>query len=152
MIQKLLLMFLTYLIDKGSNCSGYWVPESLDRSHPFGQGCQICDHIRLHAGCHTFLILYGMNVYRIGPCWILLILLQITSEHPQIETITPDGLSKKFFDGVRYDLVVTFSSIEHSGLGRYITTINKFSLPKSVKRSVSTYCTYQFVILLKSTW
>ena len=43
---------------------------------------------------------------------------QITSEHPQIETITPVGLSKKYFDGIRYDLVVTYSSIEHSGLGR----------------------------------
>jgi hypothetical protein len=40
------------------------------------------------------------------------------SEHPQIETITPVGLAKKYFDGIRYDLVVTFSSIEHSGLGR----------------------------------
>ncbi len=41
------------------------------------------------------------------------------SEHPQIETITPEGLAKRFFDGVRYDVVVTYSSIEHSGLGRY---------------------------------
>ncbi len=56
----------------------------------------------------------------LAPAESLLILLQITSEHPQIETITPDGLSKKFFDGVRYDLLVTFSSIEHSGLGRYM--------------------------------
>lgn len=42
----------------------------------------------------------------------------LCSEHPQIETITPEGLAKKYFDGVRYDVVVTYSSIEHSGLGR----------------------------------
>jgi hypothetical protein len=50
--------------------------------------------------------------------------MQITSEHPQIETITPVGLAKKFFDGVRYDVVITYSSIEHSGLGRYGDMLN----------------------------
>ena len=47
-------------------------------------------------------------------------IISFSSQHPQIETITPEGLAKKFFDGVRYDVVVTYSSIEHSGLGRYV--------------------------------
>ena len=42
----------------------------------------------------------------------------IESLHPQIEVITPEELEKKFFAGIRYDVMVTFSSIEHSGLGR----------------------------------
>jgi hypothetical protein len=34
-----------------------------------------------------------------------------------------DGLKKKFFDGVRYDVMATYSSLEHSGLGRYSKTM-----------------------------
>ncbi len=43
---------------------------------------------------------------------------KIKSEHPQVETLTPNELSQKFLDGIRYDLMVTYSSLEHSGLGR----------------------------------
>jgi len=36
----------------------------------------------------------------------------------QIETVTPDALAERYFSGVRYDLIVSYSSLEHSGLGR----------------------------------
>ena len=44
--------------------------------------------------------------------------IKISCDHPQVETMTPTGMAKKYFAGVRYDFMVTFSSIEHSGLGR----------------------------------
>ena len=50
--------------------------------------------------------------------------IKIESEHPQTETLLPPEMSNKFSNGVRYDLMVTFSSIEHSGLGRYVVGSN----------------------------
>ena len=44
--------------------------------------------------------------------------IQIKSEHPQIEVVTPPELSQKFAKGTQFDLVISFSSLEHSGLGR----------------------------------
>ena len=43
---------------------------------------------------------------------------KISSQHPEIETLLPGELSKKYFAGVRFDVMATYSSIEHSGLGR----------------------------------
>ncbi len=45
---------------------------------------------------------------------------KITSEHPQVKTMTPMEFRKAYLDGSlgKFDVVVTFSSIEHSGLGR----------------------------------
>lgn len=45
----------------------------------------------------------------------------IQSRHPQVDTYTPDEMRYKFVNGKinNFDAVVTFSSIEHSGLGRY---------------------------------
>jgi hypothetical protein len=37
----------------------------------------------------------------------------------QVEVITPVDLSDKYFGGIRYDVMVSFSSLEHSGLGRF---------------------------------
>ena len=44
----------------------------------------------------------------------------IESEHPQITTILPEDLSKRFLNGTLepFDAMVTFSSLEHSGLAR----------------------------------
>jgi len=45
---------------------------------------------------------------------------KIKSEHPQVEVITPEELSDKFLNKkIRYDVIISFSSVEHSGLGRY---------------------------------
>lgn len=45
---------------------------------------------------------------------------KITSHHPQLETLLPKQLAEKYFSGIRYDVMVTFSSLEHSGLGRFV--------------------------------
>jgi len=47
---------------------------------------------------------------------------RITSAHPKISVMTPDVFAQRFKSGELsnyYDMVVTYSSIEHSGLGRY---------------------------------
>jgi len=44
---------------------------------------------------------------------------KIKSEHPQVEVLTPEQLSDIYLNQeTRYDAMITFSSIEHSGLGR----------------------------------
>ena len=50
----------------------------------------------------------------------------IECHHPDIETITPEDLSKRFLQNpnLLFDGVVTFSSVEHSGLGRYGDALN----------------------------
>ncbi len=51
---------------------------------------------------------------------------QINSEHPQISTITPGPFAKAYLSGTlpQYDAVVSYSSVEHSGLGRYGDALN----------------------------
>ena len=50
----------------------------------------------------------------------------IESTHPQITTLTPDQMRQKYTAGQleKFDIVVTHSSIEHSGLGRYGDALN----------------------------
>lgn len=50
----------------------------------------------------------------------------IHSEHPQITTETPDTFRAKYLNGTleQFDGVVTHSSLEHSGLGRYGDALN----------------------------
>ncbi len=46
---------------------------------------------------------------------------QITSEHPQIDAITPLQMRQGYLDGTfkeAFDAMVSYSSLEHSGLGR----------------------------------
>ena len=51
---------------------------------------------------------------------------KIECDHPKIETITPLELAEQYRAGKaeEYDAVVTFSSVEHSGLGRYGDMLN----------------------------
>lgn len=53
---------------------------------------------------------------------------QIISEHPLIETMTPSDLRRQFLASAgaapRFDGVVSFSSVEHAGLGRYGDMLN----------------------------
>jgi Caenorhabditis protein of unknown function, DUF268 len=51
---------------------------------------------------------------------------ELISEHPQIVTMTPDVFRKKYQEGTlgMFDGVVTHSSLEHSGLGRYGDAVN----------------------------
>jgi len=53
---------------------------------------------------------------------------KIQSDHPQVEVLTPDEMSKSFLQKrIKYDAMITFSSLEHSGLGRYLF-LNYFDL------------------------
>jgi len=51
---------------------------------------------------------------------------RIESQHPDVSSILPKDLNKLYHDGVapKFDAVVTFSSVEHSGLGRYGDALN----------------------------
>ena len=51
---------------------------------------------------------------------------EIVSNHPQIVTETPSSIRKKYQDGTleEFDGIVTQSSVEHSGLGRYGDALN----------------------------
>ena len=50
---------------------------------------------------------------------------KIQSKHPKVSTITPDeirGRYSEFFEA--FNVIVTFSSVEHAGLGRYGDALN----------------------------
>ena len=51
---------------------------------------------------------------------------EIKSEHPQLKTFTPNAFRKAYLRGQLgiFDAVVTFSSVEHSGLGRFGDALN----------------------------
>lgn len=61
----------------------------------------------------------------------------IVSEHPQIVTMTPDIFRASYIDGTleKYDGVVSFSSLEHAGLGRYGDSLNPWADILSIARS-----------------
>ena len=48
------------------------------------------------------------------------------NEHPKINLVTPEELRKSILEGdvPQFDGMVTFSSLEHSGLGRYGDPLN----------------------------
>jgi hypothetical protein len=50
----------------------------------------------------------------------------IVSEHPQVSTLLPNDARIAYLNGslVQFDAMVTFSSVEHSGLGRYGDQLN----------------------------
>lgn len=50
----------------------------------------------------------------------------IDCQHPQVDTILPTKFTEKFLNGevVPYDVGVSFSSLEHDGLGRYGDVLN----------------------------
>jgi hypothetical protein len=54
--------------------------------------------------------------------------MEIVSQHPRVDTITPAALAQKVLQGQveLVDFIFTFSSIEHDGLGRYGDPINAF--------------------------
>ena len=51
---------------------------------------------------------------------------RIKSEHPKIKTMVPSEFMKSYLNGTLglFDAVLTFSSVEHSGLGRYGDRLN----------------------------
>jgi len=60
----------------------------------------------------------------------------INSTHPQVVTFTPDEVRadpKRFLD--KFDAVVSISSVEHSGLGRYGDAINPWGDRQAIARA-----------------
>lgn len=52
----------------------------------------------------------------------------IGTDHPQLEIYTPDVANSKYLEGTLElaDFIVSFSSLEHDGLGRYGDPLNAF--------------------------
>jgi len=68
----------------------------------------------------------------------------IQSEHPNIDTYTPDDFKLGFLTGQiePYDFVFSFSSLEHDGLGRYGDVLNPDGdlLTVARLRQVDSFC------------
>jgi hypothetical protein len=61
----------------------------------------------------------------------------ILSTHPNIQTLTPVEFRKQYSNGTlgQFDTVVSFSSLEHSGLGRYGDAVNPWGDLLAVARA-----------------
>lgn len=60
----------------------------------------------------------------------------IQSTHPQVKTFTPDQLRESpemFME--RFDAIISFSSVEHSGLGRYGDALNPWGDRQAMARA-----------------
>eukprot|EP00039_Didymoeca_costata_P018989 m.335821 g.335821 ORF g.335821 m.335821 type:complete len:435 (+) comp17685_c0_seq1:121-1425(+) len=64
----------------------------------------------------------------------------LNSTHPKVNTITPDEARKAYLAGTfpEFDAIVSFSSIEHSGLGRYGDSLNPYG---DVQQMARLWCT-----------
>jgi hypothetical protein len=62
---------------------------------------------------------------------------EITSLHPKVNTLTPDAARSAFLAGSLplFDAIVTFSSVEHSGLGRYGDALNPWGDLQAIARA-----------------
>ena len=62
---------------------------------------------------------------------------QIISQHPQITTLTPPEFRQAFLNGTlgMFDAVLSFSSLEHAGLGRYGDALNPWGDVLAVARA-----------------
>lgn len=62
---------------------------------------------------------------------------EIESQHPKIQTLTPEVFRKKYQDGTlgQFDRIVSYSSIEHAGLGRYGDALNPWGDVLAVARA-----------------
>jgi hypothetical protein len=62
---------------------------------------------------------------------------KIISEHPQISTLTPDEMRAQYISKYSefFDAVVTFSSVEHAGLGRYGDALNPWGDRQALARA-----------------
>ena len=62
---------------------------------------------------------------------------KIVSEHPQISTLTPDEMRNQYSSKYSeyFDAIVTFSSVEHAGLGRYGDALNPWGDRQAIARA-----------------
>ena len=64
---------------------------------------------------------------------------KITSEDSRISPILPEDLNKMFLSDnpPEFDVIISFSSLEHSGLGRYtIMVLNRFVFKSSALHEI----------------
>jgi hypothetical protein len=68
---------------------------------------------------------------------------EIISKHPQIKTMTPLQFRKSYLSDTlgTFDAIVTFSSVEHSGLGRYGDALNPWGDIIAIARAWCVTCT-----------
>lgn len=126
--------YLRKLFRKGQLVGGYGNPEVMSIAR------HIDDHMSNHVNQGNVLVIGSLSP------WLEAILLekganhvttleytQIHSLHPNVTVINPHQLRNRFLDGTfdhyenMFDAVVSFSSIEHSGLGRYGDPINPWA-------------------------
>ena len=61
---------------------------------------------------------------------------EIISEHPRVKTVTPSQFRARYSEyNEIFDAVVTFSSVEHSGLGRYGDAMNPWGDRQAIARA-----------------
>lgn len=61
---------------------------------------------------------------------------KINSRHPSLHTITPQEMRARFADFYEtFDVIVTFSSVEHAGLGRYGDKLNPWGDRQAIARA-----------------
>ena len=109
--------------------------------NPGSYGIETVQNIDKHIKGHMLDQIQGGHVLVIGSQWPWLesVILEngakhittleyesLNCTHPQITVLTPGELNRNVMDGKKYefDAVVTFSSLEHSGLGRYGDGLN----------------------------
>ena len=49
---------------------------------------------------------------------------RIQTQHPKLSTVLPHEFDKLYKNGTRFDALVSYSSMEHGGLGRYGDRLN----------------------------
>lgn len=61
---------------------------------------------------------------------------KIDSRHPQVRTVTPYEIRDRYAEFFQsFDVIVTFSSVEHAGLGRYGDQLNPWGDRQAVARA-----------------
>ena len=63
----------------------------------------------------------------------------LTLDHPRLDTLTPYAFAERYLDGDTeyFDFGATFSSVEHSGLGRYGDPLNPYG---DLEAAVQVWC------------
>lgn len=78
----------------------------------------------------------------------------IDSRHAQIDTMTPNEMRKKYAEGTlpSFDAIVTYSSVEHSGLGRYGDALNPWGDLLAIARAWCVTTDDALMVINVPTW
>ena len=89
-------------------------------------------HTYTHTYIHTYIHIYSQGVKEVTTIEYG----AIKSTHPQVKTFTPDQVRANPADFYqKFDAVTIYSSIEHSGLGRYGDAMNPWGDRQAVARA-----------------